>query len=65
MMATMKKHLHQFNTRFDSALAQFTQIHRFLGFLIIFVGMPLATVAAVFISAASIILPFAWFFGLL
>lgn len=31
MMATMKKHLHQFNTRFDSALAQFTQIHRFFG----------------------------------
>lgn len=60
MLSTLKKGLR----RFDRALERFLFRHRYLGFLAVFIGMPLATLGAVYAGAAAIILPLAWAFGL-
>ena len=63
MISTMKKQLHYFETRFDTALEHFLFHHRFLGFLTIFIGLPLAVLALVYASTAMIMLPLIWIFG--
>ena len=57
MMSAMKKRLHHFNAWFDASLEQFMLQHKLLGFLTVFIGMPLFILAAVFICTIGIVLP--------
>ncbi|GAA6393142.1 Uncharacterised protein [uncultured Flavonifractor sp.] len=65
MMSAMKKRLHHFNAWFDASLEQFMLQHKLLGFLTVFIGMPLFILAAVFICTIGIVLPMAWIFGVM
>ena len=62
MFAFMKRVSH-FEHQFDASMEKFIFHHKFLGFLIIFVGMPLATLAAVCACTAVLALPLAFVFG--
>ena len=43
----LKKRVSRFENHVDAAMEKFLFHHRLLGFLIIFIGMPLVTLAAV------------------
>ena len=65
MMSAMKKRLHHFNAWFDASLEQFMLQHKLLGFLTVFIGMPLVTLSAVCICSTVLVLPLALAFGYL
>lgn len=62
-MFTLIKRVSRFENRIDTSLEKFVFHHQFLGFFMIFVGMPLVTLAAVCICTAMIALPIAFLFG--
>ena len=59
----LKKRVSRFENHVDAAMEKFLSHHRLLGFLIIFIGMPLVTLAAVCICTTMITLPIALLFG--
>lgn len=59
----IKKSIREFEYEFDLKAEQFLWKHPFLGFLSIFVGMPVLVLAGVCIGTAVIAFPMAWLFG--
>ena len=53
-MLTFLKRVSRFETHVDDAMEKFVFHHKFLGFLMIFIGMPLAILAAVCVCTTMI-----------
>lgn len=49
--------------KFDSAAEHFFWRHPLVGYISIFIGMPIAVLVAVFVCTVAISFPIAWFFG--
>ena len=64
-MMTWKTRLLHFERLCDGLVEHFLLQHKILGFLLIFIGMPLVTLAAVCICSTLIVLPIAWLWGLI
>ena len=62
---TILQTIQKYEREFDLRTAQFFWKHPFLGFLSIFVGMPIFVLTCVCVSTTVIALPIAWFFGFL
>ena len=62
-MSSFMKRISRFESHIDAAIEKFVFHNRVLGLLIIFIGMPLVTLAAVYVCTTIIILPFALMFG--
>lgn len=61
-MFTFFKRVSRFENRIDTSLEKFVFHHQFLGFFMIFVGMPLVTLAAVCECTTILALPIAFLF---
>lgn len=61
IVQTIRKYEHEFDLRAE----RFLWKHPFLGFLFIFVGMPIFILICVCISTTIIALPMAWLFNFL
>lgn len=57
------KSVRKFEHEFDMKAERFLWRHPFLGFLSIFVGMPIFVLVCVCISTVVIAFPMAWLFG--
>ena len=62
-MVAIKQRVSRFENRIDVSLESFLFHHRVLGFLLIFVGMPLFALAAVCLCTMCVALPVAAVFG--
>lgn len=62
-MIALKKRMSHLENQMDSYMEGFVFHHKFLGFLMIFVGMPLVTLLAVCICTMIIALPLSLVFG--
>lgn len=62
-MFTFIKRVSRFENRIDTSLEKFVFHHQFLGFFMIFVGMPLVTLAAVCVCTTILALLIAFLFG--
>lgn len=62
-MFTFIKRVSRLENRIDDSLEKFVFHHQFLGFFMIFVGMPLVTLAAVCVCTTMITLPIGFLFG--
>lgn len=62
-MFTLIKRISRFENHIDTSIEKFIFHHRFLGLLLIFVGMPLVTLVAVCVCTTIIALPIAFMFG--
>lgn len=62
-MFTLIKRISRFENHIDTSIEKFIFHHRFLGLLLIFVGMPLVTLVAVCVCTTIIALPIAFIFG--
>lgn len=64
-MERIHKNIHQFEYKFNSAIGRLVMRRPVLGFLTIFVGMPLLVLTVVCACTAAVAVPFALMFGLL
>lgn len=62
-MFTLIKSVSRFESRIDASIEKFIFHHKVLGFLMIFIGMPLVTLAAVCLCTIVITLPITLLFG--
>lgn len=62
-MFSRKKRGSRLGKRFDAAMERFIFHHQVLGFLVMFVGLPLLTLAAVCICTTVLVLPVALAMG--
>lgn len=62
-MFTIIKRASRFENHIDASMEKFMFHHKFLGFLLIFVGMPVVTLAAVCVCTIMITLPIAFMLG--
>ena len=62
-MAAFIKRVSRFENRMDALMERFIFHHKLLGLLLIFIGMPLITLAAVCVCTMLIVLPIALLFG--
>ncbi|MCI7472849.1 MAG: hypothetical protein MSB10_04110 [Clostridiales bacterium] len=62
-MFVWKKRMSHMETHVDAVLERFLFRHKVLGVLMMFIGMPLFTLAAVCVSTAAIVLPMAMALG--
>ena len=62
-MTALKKRMSHWENQMDTCMEWFVFHHKFLGFLMIFVGMPLVTLLAVCICTMIIALPLSLVFG--
>ena len=62
-MLTFMKRVSRFENHIDTSIERFLFHHKFLGFIFIFIGIPLVTLAAVCICTTAIVLPIAFIFG--
>lgn len=62
-MFGIKRRVSRFENHVDSAIAVFVSRHKVLGLFLIFVGMPLFTLAAVCSCTAILAIPLALLFG--
>lgn len=62
-MFALIKRVSRIENRIDVSIEKFVFRHRALGFLLIFIGTPMATLAAVCIGTAVITLPLALILG--
>lgn len=62
-MFTLIKSVSRFENHIDASIEKFIFHHKFLGFLMIFIGMPFVTLAAVCVCTTIITLPIAFLFG--
>lgn len=62
-MFTQKRRMSRLEKWFDTSLEELIECHQILGFLTIFVGMPLFVLIAVCAGTTIIMLPLAWIFG--
>lgn len=61
-MFALIKRVSRFENHIDTSIEKFISQHKFLGFLMIFIRMPLATSAAVCVCTIIIALPIAFIF---
>lgn len=64
-MFTLLKRLSRFEIRADAKIERFLFHHHFLGFLIIFIGLPIITLIAVCLFTAAVAFPIGFFFNLI
>lgn len=62
---SITKSIRKFEQEFDLRAEQFFWRHPFLGFLSIFVGMPILVLMCVCVSTTVIAFPIAWMLGYL
>lgn len=62
-MFTLIKRISRFENHMDASIKRFIFRHKFWGFIIIFIGIPFVTLAAVCICTTIITLSFAFIFG--
>lgn len=62
---SITKSIRKFEREFDLRAEQFFWRHPFLGFLSIFVGMPILVLMCVCVSTTVIAFPIAWMLGYL
>ena len=62
-MAAFIKRVSRFENRMDALMERFIFHHKLLGLLLIFIGMPFITLAAVCVCTMLIVLPIALLFG--
>lgn len=62
-MFTLIKRISRFENHMDASIERFIFRHKFWGFIIIFIGVPFVTLAAVCICTTIITLSFAFIFG--
>ncbi len=62
-MSAFIKRVSRFENRMDASMERFIFHHKLLGLLLIFIGMPLMTLAAVCVCTMLIVLPIALLFG--
>lgn len=62
-MTALKKRMSHLENQVDACMEGFVFHHKFLGFLMIFVGMPLVTLLAVCICTMIVALPLSLAFG--
>lgn len=62
-MSAFIKRVSRFENRMDALMERFIFHHKLLGLLLIFIGMPLMTLAAVCVCTMLIVLPIALLFG--
>lgn len=62
-MSAFIKRVSRFENRMDASMERFIFHHKLLGLLLIFIGMPLITLAAVCVCTMLIVLPIALLFG--
>ncbi|MBO5031499.1 MAG: hypothetical protein J6D08_06380 [Lachnospiraceae bacterium] len=59
----ISKSIQKFERKFDVKAERFLWRHPFLGFLSVFVGMPVFVLICVCISTVAVVFPMAWLFG--
>lgn len=57
------KHVSRLENRMDDSIEKFVFHHQFLGFCMVFIGIPFVILAAVCVCTAVIVLPMAFLFG--
>lgn len=62
-MFTFRKRVSRFENHMDDSIKKFVFHHQFLGLCMVFVGMPLFTLAAICVCTAMVALPLAFLFG--
>ncbi|HIY10697.1 MAG TPA: hypothetical protein H9840_05320 [Candidatus Anaerofilum excrementigallinarum] len=62
-MSAFIKRVSRFENRMDALMERFIFHHKLLGLLLIFIGMPFITLAAVCVCTMLIVLPIALLFG--
>ena len=62
-MSAFIKCVSRFENRMDALMERFIFHHKLLGLLLIFIGMPFITLAAVCVCTMLIVLPIALLFG--
>lgn len=62
-MSAFIKRVSRFENRMDALMERFIFHHKLLGLLLIFIGMPLITLAAVCVCTMLIVPPIALLFG--
>ena len=62
-MIALKKKLVRFENRMDTGLEHFVNHHHIWGYIVIFGGMPLATLAMVGLCTIVLALPLGWLLG--
>ena len=62
-MSAFIKLVSRFENRMDALMERFIFHHKLLGLLLIFIGMPFITLAAVCVCTMLIVLPIALLFG--
>ena len=62
-MSAFIKPVSRFENRMDALMERFIFHHKLLGLLLIFIGMPFITLAAVCVCTMLIVLPIALLFG--
>lgn len=62
-MFAWKKRIAQVESQIDATMERFIFRHKVLGFLVVFIGMPLVTLAAVCACTTAIVLPLALALG--
>ena len=62
-MIALKKKLVHFEDRMDAGLEHFVNRHHIWGYIVIFGGMPLATLAMVGLCTIVLALPLGWLLG--
>ena len=63
MLITLRKRVTRLENHIDTLIEKFIFHHKFLGTLMIFIGMSLITLAAVCICTTMIAFPIAFLFG--
>ncbi|MBM6914878.1 hypothetical protein H6B33_05610 [Gemmiger formicilis] len=63
-MYTLIKRVSCFERHIDGSMERFMFHHKLFGGLLVFIGFPLFTLAAVYLCTAAIALPIAFLFGL-
>lgn len=64
-MTAIIKSIHKFEDDFDRKAERFAFHHRYIAFVMMFIGIPLFILMAVAASTTVLILPIAWILGLL
>lgn len=62
-MFAQKRHVTRLEKWFDTSIEGLIACHQVLGFVTIFVGMPLLVLLAVCAGTTIVMLPLAWVFG--
>lgn len=62
-MFTFIKHFSRFEKKMDASMERFIFRHRVWGFFLMFIGMPIITLAAVCACTTIVVLPIALIFG--